>query len=108
MPATPAQRHGPPAAPGPRMHGPSLAVGLLIMLAGTAYPLLFANAQRRADHGLASLLFWAMAAGLVRGVGFVPRRRLWRWLLSGWACALALALALAQRLPLAALAGLSP
>jgi predicted membrane protein len=98
--------------PSPRMHGPSLAAGLLIMLAGSAYPPLFVNAQGRADHGLASLLFWAMAAGFVRGVGFVPRQRVWRVLLSGWACALALSLSLSwsllQRLPLAALAQLKP
>lgn len=78
----------------PRMHLPSLGVGLFIMLAGTLYPPLFANAQGRADHGLAALLFWAMAAGFVRGVGFVPRAAWARWLLSGGAQLLALSLAL--------------
>jgi len=29
----------------------------------------------------------------VRGVGFVPRFVLWRWLFSGWACLAGLALA---------------
>jgi predicted membrane protein len=43
-------------------------------------------------------LLWAMSAGFVRGVGFVPRRRLWRWLFSGWAVAAALAAAAALRL----------
>jgi predicted membrane protein len=38
-------------------------------------------------------LFWAMSAGLVRGVGFVPRWFGWRWLFSGWACAAGLLLA---------------
>jgi predicted membrane protein len=44
------------------------------------------------------LVFWAMSAGFVRGVGFVPRHAAPRWLLSGWACALALAGAAALKL----------
>ncbi len=74
---------------------PSLVVGLVIMLGGTAYPLVMANSTGKADHALASLLFWAMSAGFVRGIGFIPHRRTWRWLLSGWACLAALALAAA-------------
>jgi predicted membrane protein len=77
----------------PRLHLPSLAVGLAIMVAGTLYPPLMADAAGRADHGLAVVLFWAMSAGFVRGVGFVPRLGVWRWLFSGWAVAAALALA---------------
>ena len=42
---------------------------------------------------LAMALFWAMSAGFVRGVGFVPQRWAWRALFSGWSCAAALALA---------------
>ncbi len=82
------------SAHGPGLHWPSLLLGVGIMLVGTAYPLLFADAQGKADHNLAYALFWAMAAGFVRGVGFVPRFWLWRWLFSGWAAALALGLAL--------------
>lgn len=74
-----------------RLHWPSLTAGLVLMLTGTAYPLVFARADGRADHGLALLLFWAMSAGFVRGVGFIPRHRAWRLLLSGWACLAALA-----------------
>lgn len=81
-----------PAAPA-RVHLPSLLAALAIMLGGSVYPLLFADAQGRADHGLALALFWAMSAGLVRGVGFVPRFPVWRWLFSGWACATGLLLA---------------
>ena len=44
------------------------------MVGGTLYPPLMADAAGRADHGLAMALFWAMSAGFVRGVGFVPRR----------------------------------
>ena len=82
------------SAPAPTsLHWPSLAAGLVLMLAGTAYPLVFARADGHADHGLALLLFWAMSAGFVRGVGFIPRYRAWRLLFSGWACLAALALA---------------
>lgn len=81
-----------------RLHAPSLAVGLAVMLAGTLYPPLMADAAGRADHGLAMALFWAMSAGFVRGVGFVPRFGPWRWLYSGWAVVAALALAAALKL----------
>ena len=81
------------AAASPRLHGSSLAVGLVIMVAGTLYPPLMADAAGQADHALAMALFWAMSAGFVRGVGFVPRLWLWRWLFSGWACVVALGLA---------------
>lgn len=76
----------------PRIHLPSLLAGLAVMAAGTVYPYIATNAAGHADHTLAMLLFWAMSAGLVRGVGFVPRRKVWRVLFSGGACALALAL----------------
>lgn len=76
-----------------RLQWPSLLTGLALMLIGTAYPLVFARDNGHADHGLAALLFWAMSAGFVRGVGFVPRHRLWRLLFSGSACLTALTLA---------------
>ena len=74
------------------LHLPCLAVAVLIMVIGSVYPQLFADAQGRADHGMATALFWAMSAGLVRGVGFVPRFWLWRGLFSGWAVLAALAM----------------
>ncbi len=76
----------------PRIHLPSLAAGLIVMVVCTVYPYIAADRAGHADHLLATLLFWAMSAGLVRGVGFVPRHRLWRVVFSGWSCALALAL----------------
>jgi len=82
----------------PRLRLPSLAVGLTIMVAGTLYPPLMADAAGQADHNLAMALFWAMSAGFVRGVGFVPRLWVWRWLFSGWAIAAALTLAAALKL----------
>lgn len=84
--------------PPSRLHGPCLLLGLFLMLAGTLYPPLFADAQGQADHGLALLFFWAMSAGFIRGVGFVPRARLWRALFSPAACALALGAALGVKL----------
>lgn len=88
-----------PAAPPPnRLHVPCLLLGLGLMLAGTLYPPLFADARGQADHGLALLFFWAMSAGFIRGVGFVPRARLWRALFSPAACGLALLAALGLKL----------
>jgi predicted membrane protein len=85
-------------AAGSQVHLPSLAVGLVVMVAGTLYPLAMANAAGHADHALAMLMFWAMSAGFVRGVGFVPRTLAWRWLFSGRACGAALALAAVMKL----------
>jgi len=64
----------------------SLAVGLGIALAGTIYPPLFIGSKGTVDHGMMVALFWAMSAGLVRGVGFVPRKNVWKWVFSGWSC----------------------
>jgi len=75
------------------VHWPSLAVALVIMLVGSIYPLVFANANGSADHGLAFALFWAMSAGFVRGVGYVPLGQIWKILFSGWSCIAALLLA---------------
>lgn len=74
-----------------RMHVPALLVALAIMVVGTVLPAVMTNAEGKADHGLATLLLWAMTAGFVRGVGFVPRHPVPRWLFSGWACTVALA-----------------
>jgi predicted membrane protein len=81
------------ATPPAQIDWPSLAVALAIMVGGTLYPPLMASAAGKADHSLAMALFWAMSAGFVRGVGFVPHHRLWRVLFSGWSCATGLLLA---------------
>ena len=88
----------PAGAAAPRIQWPSLAVALVIMVAGTLYPPLMADAAGKADHNLAMALFWAMSAGFVRGVGFVPRLWVWRALFSGWSCAAALMLAAVLKL----------
>jgi len=75
------------------IHLPSLSVAVAIMLVGSIYPVMFARANGTADHGLAMALFWAMSAGFVRGVGFVPHTRTWQLLFSGWSCLAGLILA---------------
>ena len=93
---TPTEGHGGP--PAPHMHLLSLAIALVLMAAGTLYPPALADAQGQADHGLALALFWAMSAGFVHGVGFVPKHRVWRCLFCGWAVAAALVLAALLRI----------
>ncbi len=80
------------------LHLPSLLAAIALMLLGSVAPVYLADAQGRAHHGLTLLAFWAMSAGFVRGVGFIPQARLWRWLFSGWACAIALVAALLVRM----------
>lgn len=72
-----------------------LTIAIVITLVLTIYPLVLSKADGKADHLAATLLFWAMSAGFVRGVGFVPKNRLLRLLLSSAACILMLALAVA-------------
>lgn len=84
-------------APGASTHWPCLLAAVAIMVLATLDPRLLAHASGGADHRLAGLVFLAMSAAFVRGVGFVPRARLWRALFSGWTCVLALALAAGAR-----------
>lgn len=84
--------------PPSRLNLLSLTVALIIMVGGTVYPPVMADASGRADHGLAMALFWAMSAGFVHGVGFVPRHRVWRWLWGGASVAAALGVALVLKL----------
>ncbi len=79
--------------PTSRIHVLSLVVAVAIMLSCSVYPPLIAAADGNADHALASALFAAMSVAFVKGVGFVPRLFIWRWLFSGWTCLAALALA---------------
>ena len=75
------------ATPAPTaIHLPSLLVALTIMLAGSIYPLLLARTNGSVDHSFLLAMLWAMSAGLVRGVGFVPRALGWRLLFSGGSC----------------------
>lgn len=76
------------AADESRMNWPLLLLGIGQMLLFTADPRLLSDAQGKADHLAATLAGAAMAACIVRGVGFVPRQRGIRVLLSGAAAAL--------------------
>lgn len=78
----------------------ALLAGLALLAALTVYPALATHADGRADHTGALLLFWAMSAGFVRGLGFIPEHWLPRFLFSGLACLLALLLALLRLAPL--------
>ena len=69
-----------------QVHLPCLLTGVLIMLGGTVYPYLFTRTDGRVDHGLATAIFWTMSVSIVRGVGYVPDRLLWRWMFSAWSC----------------------
>lgn len=65
-----------------RLAWPSLLLGLLILAVMTVFPSIATDATGRADHPAALLLFAAMSAGFVRGVGFIPLHLIARMLLS--------------------------
>jgi len=78
----------PAAAPTGGIRLLPLLAAIAIMLGITAWPAALSGPQGGADHWAAMALFWAMSAGFVRGVGFVPRHVAWRLLFSGAACLL--------------------
>ena len=85
-------------APAPSaIHLPSLLAALAIMLFGTIYPLALARSNGSVDHGFLVALLWAISAGLVRGVGFVPRALGWKLFFSGWSCGAGLLMAAGLR-----------
>ncbi|CCE04856.1 hypothetical protein BRAS3843_120028 [Bradyrhizobium sp. STM 3843] len=61
---------------------PCLFDRVILMLVGTLYPPLLADATRRVSHLSVGLAFCAMSAGVVRRVGFVPCSSWLRWLFS--------------------------
>ncbi|TVO57124.1 hypothetical protein FHP91_09500 [Denitromonas halophila] len=71
-----------------------LLAAIAIALGITANPRWLADSAGHADHWAAMALFWAMSAGFVRGVGFMPHLPPLRWLLSGTACGVGVLLAL--------------
>jgi predicted membrane protein len=83
------------ASPTSRLAILPLLIGIGLTLVLTIYPLVLASGQGKANHLAAMLAFWSMSAGYVRGVGFVPIRRIWRLLFSTGACLVSLLAALA-------------
>jgi predicted membrane protein len=67
-----------------------LLIAVIICLLISIYPQILVK-QNVANHGAASLLFWAMSAGFIRGVGFVPENRILRAVFSTYACLLGVA-----------------
>ncbi len=86
-----------PENPPPHASGgwniPALIIGIVIMLVLSFYPRAVARADGTPDMLAAAFLFWAMSAGFVRGLGFVPRLLIPRLLLSLSASLMALAVA---------------
>lgn len=73
-----------------------LFVGLSLLVVMTLMPSLAVRASGEPDHIAALLIFWAMSAGIVRGVGYLPAHFVPRSLFSGYACLTALALAVVR------------
>lgn len=71
-----------------KMHLPCLLLGITCMLLGSFVPTVFADGQGQPDHTIATLIFWSMSAGFIRGLGFIPKRKFFRWIFGGWAALL--------------------
>lgn len=71
-----------------------LLSAIAIMIVLSIYPAILAGPDGKANHSAAYALFWAMSAGFVRGVGFIPRHVVWRYMFSGSACAVGLLVAI--------------
>jgi predicted membrane protein len=74
----------------------SLLVGISVTLLITVYPHAAAREDGSADMMAAAFLFWAMSAGFVRGVGFIPRNKILAVIFSLPAALLALAVGVAR------------
>lgn len=70
-----------------------LLLAITLTLALTVSPRLLAHADGSANHAAAVSAMFAISAGFVRGVGFIPLHPLPRWLLSTPACLLGIVIA---------------
>lgn len=69
----------------------SLLIGIVVTLVMTVYPHVATRPDGSPDMFSAALLFWAMSAGFVHGLGFIPRLLPLRLLFSLPAIVIALA-----------------
>ena len=83
---TPIRADAPPSAP---MALIPLFIAIGICVGISIFPQLLV-AHGLANHAAASCLFWSMSAGFVRGVGFIPKNLIIRFLFSSYACFLGL------------------
>ncbi len=83
-----------PPQPGGGWNFPALMTGIAVTLVLTVYPHAAVRADGSPDMAAAALFFWAMSAGFVRGLGFIPRNLILRLLLSLPAALIALAAAI--------------
>lgn len=74
----------------------SLLLGLAIMAIVSVYPMIFADKLGKVDHWALMILMWAMAAGLIRGVGFIPKNIIIRIITSTWFAYVCFAIAIAM------------
>lgn len=63
-----------------------LLCAIAIMVILSIYPNVLVNQHGGVDKISTYLLFWAMASGFIRGVGFIPQSRFLAVLFSGTAC----------------------
>jgi predicted membrane protein len=74
----------------------SLLIGICVTLLITVYPHAAAKGDGSADMMAAAFLFWAMSAGFVRGVGFIPNNKILAAIFSLPAALLALTVGVAR------------
>jgi len=74
----------------------TLSIAIVITLTVIIYPHWLSGDTGQPDHFAAFLLFWAMSAGYVRGVGYIPKRRVFRYLFGIIACITAFAFAICR------------
>lgn len=67
-----------------KMSWPSLILGLGIMVVISIYPLAFANKFGKVNHTALMFLMWSMMAGIIHGVGFIPKNKTLQFSFSGF------------------------
>lgn len=80
--------------PQTKMSWSSLILGLGIMIILSIYPTIFADKAGKVNHSALMILMWAMMAGIVRGVGFVPQNKILKVIFSKYAAYLTLVIAI--------------